>query len=44
MVFDFYALILGVIFSMSVGITLSVGIKVTCDAYKEVVTNAEDFR
>ena len=43
MVFD-YVLILGVIFSMSVGITLSVGIKVTCDTYKDVITPAKDFR
>ena len=44
MVFDYYALILGVIFSMSVGITLSVGIRVTCDAYKDAIPPAKDFR
>ena len=39
LVFDYCSLILGVIFSMSVGITLSIGISVICkslsDAYDD---------
>ena len=35
LVFDYFALILGVIFSMSVGITLSLGIIVICKSFSD---------